>query len=70
MLHCQDSQCAQGLMPTPCQPPRSSNSATSRSHAAVAAAKRTAPAVIAGANSGSREPVGCCSASFEPKFGC
>ncbi len=46
-------------MPTPCQPPRASNSATSRSHAAVAAASRTAPEVIARASSGSGEPDGC-----------
>ena len=72
--HCQASQWAQDLMPTPCQPPRSSNSAISRSQAAVAAANRTAPAVIAAASSGSGLPEGCSGrrsdteASFEYLF--
>jgi hypothetical protein len=42
---------------TPCQPPRSSNSATSRNQDAVAAASRTALAVIAFANSSIGAPL-------------
>ena len=57
--HCQASQWAQDMIPYPCQPSRSSNSAISRSQAAVAAASRTAPAVIAAASSGSGLPDGC-----------
>jgi hypothetical protein len=51
MPHCQAIQCAQDRMPTPCQPPRTSNSRTSRSQLAVAAASRTDPVVIAAASS-------------------
>lgn len=69
MPHCQASQWPQELMPTPCQPPRSSNSATSRNHSAVAAASRTAPDVIARARSGSGEPDGCSMTFFELMFG-
>ena len=69
MPHCQASQCAQEAMPTPCQPPRASNSATSRNQAAVAAASRTAPVVIARASSGSGEPDGCSVSLIELMFG-
>jgi hypothetical protein len=67
--HCQANHSAHERMPTPNQPFRSSNSATSRNQAAVAAANRTAPAVIAHASSGNGEPEGCSVSLFEPMFG-
>jgi hypothetical protein len=51
-------------MPMPAHPPRRSNSATRRSQVAVAAASRTAPVVIAAANSASG--VSSLRISFDP----